>query len=421
VGDDQLRTSNTIARSFGPALGSGRSPGRVLPVLDIYCVQRDPVHDIGVKLDRVVAAELVADGVRVGHATGTVVLHAEWLRDNCPCDGCRITQTDERRHQPWLGAPPVVDTVDLVGEILVVIWRDGHRSVYDPEYFRTIQHAIAREVPEPVPWGSGHVVQRIDHDAVLADSVSRRHLFESFLRDGAVVLTGAPQRPGAVVDLLAALGIPLRELSLGRVFDVLVDPAGYNVAYTAEEIPPHNDNAQATHPPSGQVLAMVVNEAAGGDTVLVDGWSVLGRLERDAPAAVDVLARVAIGFRQYSAEAEGFTRMPIVTRAVNRRFTHLRFSNQLRQPLPFDHPDLAAWYTAYRALGQLVVDRSQQLRFRLEGGQMLIVDGRRVLHGRTAFSRDGRRHLQDVYFDVDDVVGNLARLTGAAKNAMVAR
>ena len=119
--------------------------------------------------------------------------------------------------------------------------------------------------------------------------VFRRHLFESFLHDGAVVLTGAPRRPGAVVDLLAALGIPLRELSLGRVFDVLVDPAGYNVAYTAEEIPPHNDNAQATHPPSGQVLAMVVNEAAGGDTVLVDGWSVLARLERDAPAAVDVL------------------------------------------------------------------------------------------------------------------------------------
>ena len=166
---------------------------------------------------------------------------------------------------------------------------------------------------------------------------------------------------------------------------------------------------------------MVVNEAAGGDTVLVDGWSVLARLDRDAPAAVDVLTRVAIGFRQYSAEAEGFTRMPIVTRDANGRFTHVRFSNQLRQPLPFDHPDLAAWYGAYRALGQLVVDPSLQVRFRLEGGQMLIVDGRRVLHGRTAFSPDGRRHLQDVYFDVDDVVGNLARLTGAAPNAMVAR
>ena len=78
--------------------------------------------------------------------------------------------------------------------------------------------------------------------------------------------------------------------------------------------------------------------------------------------------------------------MPIVTRDANGRFTRLRFSNQLRQPLPFDHPDLAAWYGAYRALGQLVVDPSCQVRFRLGGGQMLIVDGRRVLHGRTAFS-----------------------------------
>ena len=99
------------------------------------------------------------------------------------------------------------------------------------------------------------------------------------MRDGAVVVVDAPRRPGAVVELMAELGLPLRELSLGRLFDVVVDPAGYNVAFTSEAIPPHNDNAQATHPPSGQVLAMVVNEAGGGDSIVVDGWAVLERLQ----------------------------------------------------------------------------------------------------------------------------------------------
>ena len=49
----------------------------------------------------------------------------------------------------------------------------------------------------------------------------------------------------------------LRDSSLGLIFDVKLDPAGYNIAFTAEEVPPHNDNAQYTHPPSGQVLAGV--------------------------------------------------------------------------------------------------------------------------------------------------------------------
>jgi gamma-butyrobetaine dioxygenase len=305
--------------------------------------------------------------------------------------------------------------------VLTVRWGDGHRSRFDAGAFDVIVRAGARCAPSPVPWTSGHELVRIEHGVVVGDLAARRRLFESFLRDGAVVIVDAPKRPGAVVEFMAELGIPLRELSLGRLFDVVVDPAGYNVAFTAEAIPPHNDNAQVTHPPSGQVLAMVINEAGGGDSVVVDGWAVFERLQRDDPSAVDVLARVAVGFRQYSAEAEGFTRMPVVVCDADGRLTHLRFSNQLRQPLPFDHPDLAAWYGAYRALGRLVDDPVHQLRFRLGGGDWLLVDGRRILHGRTAFAPDGRRHLQDVYFDVDDVVGQLDRLRGAAPNAMVAR
>ena len=36
-----------------------------------------------------------------------------------------------------------------------------------------------------------------------------------------------------------------------------------------------------------------------------------------------------------------------------------------------------------------------------------------------AYQPDGQRHLQDVYFEVDDVFGHLARMSGEATNAMV--
>ena len=80
----------------------------------------------------------------------------------------------------------------------------------------------------------------------------------------------------------------VRDSSLGLIFDVKLDPAGYNIAYTAEEVPPHNDNAQYTNPPSGQVLAMLINDATGGESVVVDTWNVVEQLAAIDPTMLDV-------------------------------------------------------------------------------------------------------------------------------------
>lgn len=364
--------------------------------------------------------ESVPGGVVAHFADGPITLNAEWLRDNCPCDTCRIRQTDERRWQPWREPQAAAVASHAINEDgLHIVWTSGHESLFTATNWKRIALASSRGGYVSHLWTAGYDVARFDHDEVVADMVTRRHFYEAFRRDGAVVVTGSSTVPGSVIDFLKAVGITLRDSSFGLIFDVKLDPAGYNVAYTAEEVPPHNDNAQYTNPPSGQVLAMLVNDAAGGESIAVDGFAVLDQLNRTNPEAIDVLARVAVGFRQYSSHAECFTRMPLVERDREGRFTHLRFSNQLMQPLPFDDPDLAAWYAAYRLLGAAVCDPANQVAFRLGAGDSLIVNNHRVLHARTAFQPNGPRHLQDVYFDADEVVGLLAQLTGEATNEMV--
>ncbi len=367
-----------------------------------------------------VGAVPTAGGLLTTLGGQTVTLPAEWLRDNCPCVRCRILQTDERRRQPWLDldAPSTVAHRVVDGE-LRLSWADGHESVYTAEAWTRIRQAAGRGAYTANLWRAGYELDRFGHDAVLADPDLHRRMFESFRRDGAVVVTGAPTVPGTVVGFARSIGLALVDSSLGFLFDVMVDPAGFNVAFTSEALAPHNDNAQYTHPPSGQILSMLVNEATGGDSILVDGFAVLEQLRDLDPAAIEVLSRVEVGFRQYSADADGFSRNPLVRRDVHGRFTHLRFSNQLMQPLPFDHPDLSEWYRAYRVLGRLLCDPANQVRFRLRGGDMLFVDGYRALHARTAFTPDGPRHLQDVFFSTDDVHSVIARLTGEATNAMV--
>lgn len=367
-----------------------------------------------------VAAEVVGPGVRTTRDDGErATWSVEWLRDNCRCEGCRIVQTDERRWQPWLEGPPMIEALTVADGALRIDWTSGHHSTFTAADLAALTAASRRGDHAVRNWAAGDEIERFVHAAVVADHVTRRRLFEVFGRDGAVVVTDSSRRPGACLDLLATLGLTVRDTALGRIFDVEVDPAGFNVAYTAEAIPPHNDNAQCTHPPSGQVLAMLTNDAAGGDSIVVDGWAVVDELRRTDPAAVAVLAGVPVGFRQYSTVAEGFTRAPLLVLDESGRCTHLRFSNQLRQPLPPDHPDLDEWYRAYRLLGQAVTDPASQVTFRLDAGDTLFVNSLRVLHGRTEFRHDQLRHLQDVYFDADDVAANLARMTGEATNAMI--
>ena len=366
---------------------------------------------------KLLAVGLVPEGLEATFEDRHVVFNLDWLRDNCPCDSCRILQTDERRWQPWLDAQSAtVASHSLTDNGLHVVWCSGHESTFTDVAWKRIALASRRGGYTMRLWTSHYDVSRFDHDQVIGDLVTRRQFLEAFRRDGVVIVNNSPTTPGSCITFLGAVGITLRDSSLGLIFDVKLDPAGYNVAFTAEALPPHNDNAQYTNPPSGQVLAMLVNDATGGHNIIVDGFSVVAQLP---PTAVEVLSRVAVGFRQYSSQAEGFTRQRLIERDREGRCTHLRFSNQLMQPLPFDDPDLAAWYDAYRLLGRAISDPANHVTFRLEAGDTLIVNNHRVLHAREAFVPDGPRHLQDIYFDADDVIGLLARMTGEAHNDMV--
>jgi hypothetical protein len=246
--------------------------------------------------------------VAVSFGERTIELPVEWLRDNCRCAVCRIVQTDERRIRPWTLPPAEVEALAVDAGTLRVTWKDGHTSEYADDFWGATTRATRRGAYTANLWRSGYELGRFDHDDAVKDLAVRQELFEAFQRDGAVVVTGAPKIPGTVIEFMRRLRVTLVDSSLGFLFDVMLDPAGFNVAYTNEALSLHNDNAQYTEPPSGQVLSMVVNEASGGESILADGWCILEQLQATDPEAIDVLASVPMGFRQYSDDADGFTR-----------------------------------------------------------------------------------------------------------------
>src|SRR5262249_42378682 len=122
---------------------------------------------------------------------------------------------------------------------------DGHRSTFSWEWLAGSAHRD----PDPrgegakLLWPTGH--PRPDAvtgggDRLRDDPAHRAHCLRALLRRGFVLLRGVPAGPGTVLEVAAELGF-VRETNYGRLFDVRVEPAAANLAFTARPIPPHTD------------------------------------------------------------------------------------------------------------------------------------------------------------------------------------
>ena len=86
---------------------------------------------------------------------------------------------------------------------------------------------------------------------------------EAVLRLGFVLLRDVPAEPGTVLDVAASFGY-VRQTNYGRLFDVRVEPAPGNLAYTSRAIRPHTDNPYRDPAPTVQLLHCLRAAGRGG-------------------------------------------------------------------------------------------------------------------------------------------------------------
>ena len=336
---------------------------------------------------------------------------ALWLRHNCDCEACLVRQTDEKRFQIFdVPADWKPSRATLAGgdhdQTIDIEWPDGHRS----RFHAWTLYGLLQPAPRRLRlWDSAFRPRRFDFDEFLRDDRVAAETIDEFLATGACVFTDAPTTPASVEQLASRLG-PVREVVFERIHNVRTDPSGYNIAHTKEYVPPHNDMVSYAWPPSVQALHMLVNACQGGDTEIVDGFAVLQQLREEQPWVFDVLCAVPVPFRQFNAEYETWACEPTIELDSAGDVKLLRFSNQLMQAVPLHEPRLAEFYPAFRDLAARINAEEAKARLRLEAGDVLLTAGHRVLHARTALTGMGERHLQDAYFEHDNVRNHLTVL-----------
>ena len=330
---------------------------------------------------------------------------------------------------PGFAAPLAAAEIVAVKEEAGAGWRvllEGGRS------FTLARETIVEACEPPlwqvprVPW-SGDQAARLpvhDHGAVMTEGEALRACLLAVARYGFARLGGAPARDGEVERMIARFG-PVRETNYGRFYDVRVKPAAANLADTMMPLPPHTDNPYRTNPPDLQVLHCIAAAGSGGETLLVDGLAAVEHLRSIAPDAFALLSRLPV---QYAwSDGETFLRAsaPVIALDANGDFARLRCNDRsFGTILSPDRGVRADWRAAFSLLQGIIGDAASAFTFRLEPGDMLIFDNRRILHGRTAFSAadtdDGERHLQGAYADADGLYSTLFRLTDARVTAEVA-
>jgi alpha-ketoglutarate-dependent taurine dioxygenase len=199
----------------------------------------------------------------------------------------------------------------------------------------------------------------------------------------------------------------VRETNYGRLFDVVSVEKARNLAFTALGLGNHTDNPYRDPVPQLQLLHCLETAAAGGESIVVDGFAVAERLRREAPDSFAVLTRTLVPFRYVEDGAVDLRHAaPLIELDVAGRLRTVRYNNRSIGPVDIDPDEIPAFYGAYRKLGRLLHDPAMTVGFRMGAGDLFIVDNRRVLHGRRGFA-GGRRHLQGAYADVDSLASKL--------------
>ncbi len=334
--------------------------------------------------------------------------HYVWLRDNAP----------ENRHE---NGQKLIDTLDIpldikpaqvtLGDALQITWaNDGHVSTYSRAWLQ--QHSQPTPHVTQRRWLAAHLkdnVPSFDFAACEKDAGALRGMLQAVRDLGFSVVTGVPTDEAALFKVIDLFGY-VRETNYGRLFDVRVESNPTNLAFTSRTLGGHTDNPYRRPTPTLQLLHVLANSAAGGESTMVDGFRVAADFRAQYPDDFEILNTAPVRFRFQSDHADLSNVVTIIGTDPLGEINAIHFNNRSMQALNLSVIDTERFYRAYHRFGAALEDPHYRIMFKLNAGDAMLFDNTRVLHGRIGYRSTGNRHLQGCYADMDSLRSKLAVL-----------
>ena len=342
--------------------------------------------------------------------------HYLWLRDNCACADCVTPLSREQVFEicdvPLDIAPSKVTIADD-GRLLVTWGNDQHISRFHPGWLRSHCYSVqarAKRYKAPKIWDKARICEQLpkhQYEQVMQDDLA----LLDWLRDqrdyGIALIKGVDTSVGTVAKGANRISF-IRETNFGVLFDVKAKPNANSAAYTTLRLPLHTDLPTRELQPGLQFLHCLINDAGGGESRLVDGFKIADHMRQHFPAEFKALSTIAMEFRNTDKNSDYRFSGPALVLDSKGDVVEIRLANFLRGPLDLPAEQVIPFYRGYRCFMTLTRQASFQFYYRLEPGDLVVFDNRRVLHARNAFDlQQGERHLQGCYVDRDELMSRI--------------
>lgn len=357
------------------------------------------------------------------------------LRDACRCPKCVDPSTKQKnfRHID-LNIKTQIKNISNEDGKLVVKWNEDpdqpdaeHVSHFTKEEIKDLLPRASRSkqiIGTQIKWNQ-RIFQNNQPWISFEDYVKRGAEYWLWMRDlqryGLAFIKGAPETNEAVADMANNLG-PIRNTFYGQTWDVRNSPDAKNVAYTNKDLGFHMDLLYMNEPPGYQLLHCLKNSVAGGESIFTDGFMAAQVLSKNNPDAFSILSEFPVRFGYDNAgEYYEHTRPTIElykpntlseTTKARPHVKHLNYSPPFQ--LPFMRSDDLNWlskfkqfFKAYKEFTQVLERPTNVFKLKMNPGDCVVFENRRVLHGRGGFDHDesgeGARWLRGAYVDSDAV------------------
>ena len=327
-----------------------------------------------------------------------------WLRDNCPSSFSPVTR--ERSFDIFhLDTAPRARSADIEDDTLVIAWQDeAHVTRMPLAWLDTYAGGRSRPDPADLPrraWFSDHYmsVPRFSQPDLVADDGLRAAWIEAMLVHGFTIVTDMPDSDAGLTETAELMGF-VRPTFFGTYFDVRTKINPTNTAYTAGALELHTDTPAEEHAPGIQFLHCRVNTVAGGESLYADGVAVANAFRAADPEGFRLLSEVPIPFFCEHDSYDARSRQHVIELDAHGEVSGLTISQHMADIFDLDQKLLDAYYPAFCRFGRMLQNDRFMMRFMMKGGECMVFDNHRIVHGRAAYTASsGDRYLRGCYVD----------------------
>lgn len=348
------------------------------------------------------------------------------LRDACQCDNC-VDQHSKQRSFRTSDVPSTITprSVKWDGENLEIKWKndvpgydESHTSTYSASFLKSpASYSVGDATPSRyrILWDSKRM-QRDQHWISYEDYINDDAKFTIAMRKlaqfGLLFVKDIPDSREMVERIATRMG-PLRNSFYGSTWDVRTVPQAKNVAYTNVFLGFHMDLMYMNDPPAYQLLHCLKNSCDGGESLFSDSFAAARRVFQKDKSVVRLLQEFPLNYEYVHEDQIYHHSWPLIETTKpgssnSMHFRHINYSPPFQGALrPRGNVDkwsntFERFREALAAFAKELEDEQSIFELKLNPGECVIFENRRVVHARRGFNTStGERWLAGAYVDED--------------------